>query len=301
MPYHTPQGAGFSQPPQVLNHDQPCRRCGYNLRGLSTNHRCPECGTPVGLSYHGEMLQFSDPTWLDTLHKGSRTFVYGVAVIFFGVILTLIVGVATSPLTAQVLGGLTGLAGWILITLGWWFMTEPDPSGLGENQYGVARQIIRIALIVSVAQQLLEILARVFAGSETATIGLRVVAFVLGIVGVVGAFAQLNYLKKLALRIPDEKLSNRANFLMYALGISYGVLLLVGAIAAFAGGGRAVTPSPSFAAFGCVAIGLVVAVIVFAIMYLLLVERMGKRFKEQAQIARSTWAAAAFAPRATPT
>ena len=33
-----------------LDQDLACRRCGYNLRGLSTDGACPECGTAVGQS-----------------------------------------------------------------------------------------------------------------------------------------------------------------------------------------------------------------------------------------------------------
>ena len=31
--------------------DEPCGRCGYNLRGLREGHRCPECGTPIPFSF----------------------------------------------------------------------------------------------------------------------------------------------------------------------------------------------------------------------------------------------------------
>ena len=41
------------------------------------------------------------------------------------------------------------------------------------------------------------------------TIGLQVLALVAGIIGVVGFFAQLTYLKKLAMRMPDPGCSNR--------------------------------------------------------------------------------------------
>ena len=45
------------------------------------------------------------------------------------------------------------------------------------------------------------------------------------------------------------------------------------------------------------AIQLGIAVIVFGFMYLFLVEKMGRRFKEAAQMARASWAAAAFVAR----
>ena len=31
-----------------LEEDVCCVHCGYNLRGLTKRHRCPECGTPAG-------------------------------------------------------------------------------------------------------------------------------------------------------------------------------------------------------------------------------------------------------------
>jgi hypothetical protein len=43
--------------------------------------------------------------------------------------------------------------------------------------------------------------------------------------------------------------------------------------------------------FGCVAGILGLVLLVFGIMYLLMIEKMGKRFKEQAAYARQTWAA----------
>jgi uncharacterized repeat protein (TIGR04138 family) len=36
---------GTSHP--TLNFDLPCRSCGYNLRGLTGKHRCPECGLRI--------------------------------------------------------------------------------------------------------------------------------------------------------------------------------------------------------------------------------------------------------------
>ena len=32
----------------LADRDQPCPSCGYNLRGLTTNH-CPECAVPLGI------------------------------------------------------------------------------------------------------------------------------------------------------------------------------------------------------------------------------------------------------------
>jgi hypothetical protein len=178
-------------------------------------------------------------------------------------------------------------------------MTEPDPSGLGEDKYGTARKIIRISLLAGIIEQVVQQVQRHVGVSPSLEVGLQVIGFALGIVGVIGAFAQFNYLKKLAVRIPDMALSTRANFLMYALGVSYGLILLIGLVMNLSGGRGAARGSgggSALMALGCFAAIVLIALLVFLIMYLRLVERMGSRFKEQAAIARSTWAASAFAP-----
>ena len=284
---------------EVVNNDISCRKCGYNLRGLSTAGRCPECGTPVGYSFHGDLLQFCEPSWVETLQKGAQTFVIGVVVIVLGSIVAGLIGAATGSGAVALLVGLVVLVGWGLTVLGWWRMTEPDPSGMGEDQYGTSRKIIRVALIVGIVQQVLNLLTRMFGPESAVTIGLQVLALVAGIIGVVGFFAQLTYLKKLALRIPDQALSNRANFLLYALPISYGLIILAGGFMALTvrNGQPGAGAGGALAGFGCFMAIVGIAVIVFAIMYLFLVEKMGKRFKEQAQIARASWAAAEFVAR----
>lgn len=302
-PAAPPMGApGFSQAPvpQVISHDQPCRKCGYNLRGLATDNRCPECGTPVGFSFHGDLLRFCDPGWVETLHQGARTFVIGIAVIVLGSVVGGCAGAnaANRSSGAGLLAQLVVLVGWGLTVFGWWRMTEPDPSGLGEDKYGTARQIIRISLIVAVVQQIAELIGQQLTPGSPTALGLQVVGVLFGIVSVVGFFAQLNYLKKLAQRIPDDKLSGRANFLMYALATSYGLMILMGIIGVLVvwSGARPTFGSSAMLGFGVAAMIIGIAVLVFGIMYLFLVERMGKRFKQEADAARATWAATAFAP-----
>jgi ribosomal protein S27AE len=56
----------------VIIADTTCRRCGYNLRGLSRDGRCPECGTPIGLSTHGDLLRSSGPELGDSDRSGAQ-------------------------------------------------------------------------------------------------------------------------------------------------------------------------------------------------------------------------------------
>jgi hypothetical protein len=61
----------------VVVSDIPCRKCGYNLRGLHIDGRCRECGRAVGLSVQGDLLRFSDPGWLRKLQRGARLIIWG--------------------------------------------------------------------------------------------------------------------------------------------------------------------------------------------------------------------------------
>lgn len=289
--------AGYASAP--IAQDVACRKCGYNLRGLSMEGRCPECGTAVGYSLQGDLLRFMNPDWVDLLRRGVSMIIWGVAVIVFAVIGAIAVGFGTQDAALTMVFTLVGvLVGWVLMLVGWILLTSPDPSGLGEDQYGTARKLIRVALAVGVFQQLLGLTALLNLDPGLSMM-IDVVSLAAGIFAVVGIFAQLTYLEKLALRIPDMALSQRAHFLRYALGISYCVSIVLGAIMQLAGGRQAAARAGgAMAPLGCIAGIAGLAMLVFGIMYLLMLEKMGRKFKEQAAAARSTWAAQAFAQSA---
>ena len=49
-----------------------CSRCGYNLSGLASDTRCPECGIAVWCSEAGDRLAAADGTWLQHIARGQR-------------------------------------------------------------------------------------------------------------------------------------------------------------------------------------------------------------------------------------
>src|SRR5437764_9432428 len=98
------------------------------------------------------------------------------------------------------------------------------------------------------------------------------------------------------MRIPDQRLSAGARFLMWALGISYGVVSLFGFIAGLALRSALKTGTARTSAGGAMSAGCIMgvaglALLVFGIMYLLMLEKFGKAFKQQEAFARQTWAA----------
>jgi hypothetical protein len=279
------------QPTSVVQ-DTPCRKCGYNLRGLPIDGRCPECGTPVGLSVHGDLLRYSDPNFVAALARGVGLILWGTLVIIVGaIVLGITVATTRGAMAPTVFVGIVPFAGYVMTLVGAWLLTAPDPSGLGEDRYGTARKVIRIALVIGLVNQLIDWGIRLSGPMPPAVqLALTTLSFAAGIVGLVGQFAQLYYLQKLALRIPDPELSQQAHFLMWALGITYCLFLVIGFAAALLG------PGGSPGGFACV-IGLVaVALLIFGIRYLFMLGRFGREFKEQAALARQAWPAAPATP-----
>ncbi|MBU0640864.1 MAG: hypothetical protein KKB50_18515 [Planctomycetes bacterium] len=273
--------------------DLACRRCGYNLRGLHRDGRCPECGTNVGLSTHGDLLRFADPDWVENLARGLNLILWGIlANIVFGTM-----GGIAHRFIAPAVGVMLGFVGSLVAFYGAWLLTQPDPSGIDEDRYVTARKFIRFALLIGL---LYSIGAVIVAGLNLPTL-LRIILFALaglaGLVGLAGEFAKLLYLQRLALRVPDQRAADRARFLRWAWTICYGAIIVVGGLFGFM---TAVAPTggPSgglaagIAVLGCFMAVLGIAALVFLLLYVRLMYNLRQVFRQQAQEARSTWAAA---------
>jgi hypothetical protein len=313
-----PMAAGA--PAGVVPMDVPCRKCGYNLRGLPVEGRCPECGIAVGLSTYGDLLRYSDPTWLAKLRAGATLILWGIVVMVVTTVLLIVVvaiigiraaaagggtaAAATPPHGMQaVLISLAGLPGYALLFAGSWFLTEPDPSGLGEDQYGTSRKLIRVTLGLGALNYVMGASAAAASVPARAFVGVQAVNFVFQIVSLVGTLAQLQYLKKLAMRVPDDSLAGRAQTLTWGIGVSYGSMLVLGfgSLLIFRPG----TPPPgmspgsppnmglmgALAAIGCLSLIAGIASLVFGIIYVFMLERFRRAFSEQAAAAQATWAA----------
>jgi FtsH-binding integral membrane protein len=273
-------------PNATLDRDAPCRKCAYNLRGLSAAGRCPECGTPVGLSIHGDLLRYSDPQWLEMLVKGLTFILWGIVVV---IVVNVLGGLVRTPIPPSWIGIFAGL----LAVYGAWLVTEPDPSGLGEAQYATSRKLVRAALLVGLGHQVLEAISNTFVLPEWLRPTLVIIGIAAGLAGVVGEFAKFVYLEKLALRLPNDQLARRARVIRFGLGITLAALVVFAGIAAIAGPGTGppATRGP-LVGLVCVAGLALLCFLIFGIMALIFYIRMRRALIEQTSISRQVWGAA---------
>ncbi len=265
--------------------DVACRKCSYNLNGLPKAGRCPECGTPVGVSVRGDALCFSDPDWLETLAKGLR-------IILWGILFALVAGVTGHGLAAA-LGppgavlaavfqiGVAGLSFW-----GAYLVTSPDPSGLGEKDKFNIRSFVRTMLLVGFVGAMLGIPAGLLAGAGILGTVFAIGSGLASLASAAGEFARYILLEKLALRIPAVDLAKTCRTVRWGYTICVVLAVFLGLIAAIA----AAAVGPAAALVGCIIIVPMIGLLVFAVMAIGLQYKLAKAFQEQAALARAIWA-----------
>lgn len=309
----------------VLTEDTPCRRCGYNLRGLSRDSRCPECHSPIALSIHRDLLRFADPQWLNRLTRGCWWILWGIPALIVsggaGLALSAF-GFNLPALFIVFLGSLVGV-------YGAWLLTAPDPGKLVAERWWSSRRIVRVGIIVGLSEAPLDMIAEGIALSpllDSCVFGMSMLAMGVAIVAEV---AKLVYLARLAMRIPDPVQAQRARVLAWLVGLGFLGITLGGGVA---GIGAAMAPPPPVASangtsedgeedeeateeedeslnltydeliiLGGMVLALVfgVLLLVCAVCSLFLFYRLGLQFRAQAELALSTWDADPNAPPPT--
>jgi len=101
----------------------------------------------------------------------------------------------------------------LVAVIGYWKVTVPDPSGLGETGGLNARKLLRFFQIGGYAVNPL------YQGlAQLVPVAIWPASAVGGLLGVVGAFAGFAYARRLAQRIPNDKLARSCRIVMWGMG-----------------------------------------------------------------------------------
>lgn len=293
----------YSEGVRLLD-DRPCLRCGYNIRGLMDTGICPECGSPVRDSLRGNLLRYASPEYVARLERGARLVWWSIAV----VLLMIIVGVAISAMAAgmggpggPVWGGtaigslfaLVMLASSALGLFGWWMLSTRDPADQRDSAAN-SRQVLRATLVISAACALVNFALGATTGGpgfnpprgvgpggptpfSAAAMAAGLASLLTNLAWLVQFYASMLYLRTLAPRIPDDRISRRAKALMWAapvlvvIGILTFVVALAGGMAAGGGMALVLMMIPTCV----VGVGFLVVVV----MYIFLIDRLHRSLK----------------------
>jgi hypothetical protein len=102
----TPIAQPVENPQAVIADDLSCVICGYNLRGLRFTGRCPECGSAIERSTHGDLLKYADTDWLGRVFLGVRLVLWGILIMILVRLATAIGGGMGIPRSYFVSGAL---------------------------------------------------------------------------------------------------------------------------------------------------------------------------------------------------
>ena len=222
----------------ALAADQPCVVCGYNLRGLSTDGTCPECGSPVERSLQGNLLRFSGADYLKKLHDGvfliqaslivQLLVTIGLVVVNVGFAIRARGGAVPNVIMAgHLLSVLTALGS----LLGWWLLSSPDPAFTGLDDGTKARRVVRVTVAITAAANVgvavLSVSHVPTTPNAVLTAPTAALTFIAGaastLAWVVWFFAAMFYLRWLAPRIPSERIAARAKRLLWLAPLLYTV------------------------------------------------------------------------------
>src|SRR5271170_5592872 len=113
--------------PGLVDIHLPCRVCYQDLMNKPLEGKCPQCGTPVEVSFQPDLMRLADPHWVNNLRLGMNLIIGGVLVGLLGVLFITLLALMTRHNVEHGEAMMIMLASFLMFVLGGWALTTPDP------------------------------------------------------------------------------------------------------------------------------------------------------------------------------
>jgi hypothetical protein len=124
-----------------IDADLPCSGCNYNLKGLTADANCPECGQPMSRTLRFGLV-YSDPAWL----RRQAAVVPWLAALCLPSFRGELMSYPIATYTGQVFN----LAAVVVALFACWRLAAADPASTMVDEHGSIRRGLRLAALLLV-------------------------------------------------------------------------------------------------------------------------------------------------------
>ncbi len=214
-----------------VNTEPECVICGYNLRGLPRDGVCPECGTKVERSLHGNLLAFADRDWLLAIERGARLLGCAIAAPMLAFLLIMLFSliffwrpVLPPPFALVhhillVITAAVAVAGICALPIALLLFTRPEPRDDGAEKGVALRDLVRASGAVTCGA----IIWRYYALPNVAPLAAQSLAYIGAVAVLIGCFLLM---RQFVVRIPRQEVADTLLRRSRAVGSVFAVALL---------------------------------------------------------------------------
>ncbi len=277
MVLHGIENDGLFDSDGVINTDHLCRQCEYNLRGLREGSICPECGSPISISFRDDFLRFANPYWMQKVARG-----------LFIILLMTVVRIIAHGSNRHIGLQASEIISFLAKSVGYygaWLLTTPEPTVIGKDPSQNDRLTVRVALAIGLVGSFIGLFMGDFSSARRSRTGTSLYVGLMLLTGLAGEAAKYKLYERLAMRIPNESLTARARFLYWAYPVSllFFYIFSYGKVFAF----LLLFINPlAFLGFGCIASTLAACVLIFGLLTVALLSQLRMHIGKQIKIAR---------------
>jgi hypothetical protein len=233
--------ASISPPAEqdALQTDVPCRNCRFNLRGLSPQGNCPECGLAIAQTIRRDAMALAPREYIMKLRRGAALVAFTPIGWMAAFAMTHVDWIVFDSDIFDARNAFQLMSFALLATLlwGYWLLASADTlerTGAGEALRD-PRPAMRGGIILILLAAVVVLARPIFPARDPGFTALAGAAGVVGIVGIVLVhFGSMTRVIQLAAALPDEPFSRQARTYRWLLPVIalLGALVMVGPLVA---------------------------------------------------------------------